>query len=90
MKINWKLRLQNKTTLTALILGVIEIVYKILNLLNTVPPIAQGDVAEIVELIIFLLTWIGVVVDPTTAGVNDSERAMNYEEPYKTQKEGDR
>lgn len=30
-----------------------------------------------------VLTILGVVVDPTTAGVGDSQRAMGYAEPWK-------
>ena len=84
MKINWKLRLQNKATLTALIFTIIGVVYKILSLLEIVPAIAQGTVEEIAELVIFILCFFGIVIDPTTAGTNDSERAMGYTEPYRT------
>lgn len=83
MKINWKLRLQNKTTLTALVFGLIGIIYKILSLLQIFPPVAQGAVEEIAELIIFVLCMLGIVIDPTTAGASDSKRAMGYSEPYK-------
>ena len=31
---------------------------------------------------ITLCVILGIVVDPTTAGVNDSQRAMSYEEPW--------
>ena len=82
MKINWKLRLKNKTTLTTLILAVIAIVYKILSLCGIVPAVAQGQVEEIAEMIIFILCILGIVVDPTTEGVSDSVRAMGYTKPY--------
>ena len=84
--INWKLRLQNKTTLTAIILALIAIVYKILDLIGIVPAITQDSVIEVAELIIFLLCLLGIVVDPTTNGIADSERAMNYNKPYITNK----
>ena len=29
-----------------------------------------------------VLAILGVVVDPTTSGIGDSERAMSYEEPW--------
>ena len=85
MKINWKLRLQNKTTLTTLIFTVIAIAYKILSMCGVVPAVAQGQVEEIAELVIFVLCLLGIIVDPTTAGTSDSDRAMGYEEPYKTE-----
>ena len=83
MKINWKLRLQNKTTLTTLILAVIAIIYKILSMCGVIPAIAQGQIEEVAEMIIFILCLLGIVVDPTTAGTSDSNRAMNYVAPFK-------
>lgn len=81
MQINWKLRIKNKVTLTAIVLGVIGIVYKVLALLGIVPPISENDVVEVVMLVIELLVLLGVVVDPTTAGAGDSQQAMSYEQP---------
>lgn len=81
MQINWKLRIKNKVTLTAIVLGVIGIVYKVLAMLGIVPSISENDVVEVVMLVIELLVLLGVVVDPTTAGVSDSQQAMGYEKP---------
>ena len=44
MQINWKLRLKNKVTLTAIVLGVVGIAYKVLAMLGIVPPISENDV----------------------------------------------
>lgn len=81
MQINWKLRLKNKVTLTAIILGVVGIAYKVLAMLGIVPPISENEVVEVVMLVIELLVLLGVVVDPTTAGASDSQQAMGYEKP---------
>lgn len=81
MQINWKLRIKNKVTLTAIVLGVVGIVYKVLAMLGIVPPISENEVVEVVMLIIELLVLLGVVVDPTTAGAGDSQQAMGYEKP---------
>ena len=35
-----------------------------------------------VNQVLTFLGLIGVIVDPTTAGLGDSERAMDYEEPW--------
>lgn len=83
MKINWKLRLQNKATLTAIVLSLISLIYQVLGLFNVIPPISESEVVNIVGMIINLLVLLGVVIDPTTEGVDDSIRAMNYEEPYR-------
>lgn len=81
MQINWKLRLKNKVTLTAIILGVVGIAYKILAMLGIVPAISENEVVEVVLLVIELLVLLGVVVDPTTAGASDSQQAMSYDKP---------
>ena len=81
MKINWKLRFQNKTTLTTMVFAVIAIVYKILSICGVIPAIAQGEVEEIAEMVIFVLCLFGIVIDPTTNGVSDSDRAMQYKKP---------
>lgn len=80
---NWKLRLKNKTTLLSLALTVIAFVYNILGAFEIVPAISQDSLVQLITLIINFLAVIGIVVDPTTAGIMDSERAMNYEEPRK-------
>ena len=80
---NWKLRFKNKTTLTAIIFCVIAIVYKILDLCGIIPQVDQEDIKEVAEMAIFLLCLLGIVVDPTTAGVGDSTQAMTYKEPKK-------
>lgn len=81
MQINWKLRLKNKVTLTAIVLGVVGIAYKILAMLGIVPAISENEVVEVVLLVIELLVLVGVVVDPTTAGVGDSQLAMSFDKP---------
>lgn len=83
MKINWKLRLQNKTTLTALIMALVALVYQVLGVFGVVPRVAQDQVTAIISMAINILCLLGIVVDPTTAGVGDSVRAMSYDKPRK-------
>ena len=81
MNINWKLRLKNKATLTALIMCIIAMVYQVLGIVGVVPTISQDDIVNLAGVVINFFTLIGVVVDPTTSGVSDSTRAMQYTEP---------
>ena len=81
MNINWKLRLQNKTTLTAIIVTVVAIVYKCFDLAGCAIPVPEAEVLEVAELVVLLLGMLGIVVDPTTNGVSDSARAMQYNAP---------
>ena len=76
MNINWKLRLQNKATLTTIILAIVAFVYQMLGIFGVVPSISQDTIINLVGLVINLLVGFGIVVDPTTSGVNDSKLAM--------------
>ncbi len=81
MKINWKVRIKNKVWLAALIALVVSFVYDALAMFDIVPNVGEEWVMNIVETVLTLLTMMGVIVDPTTAGLNDSERALEYTEP---------
>lgn len=77
--INWKLRIQNKVTLTALIACIITFVYTFLGLLGIVPPISEDTATNLVMSLVDLLVGLGIVVDPTTYGVGDSTLALTRE-----------
>ena len=81
MNINWKLRFQNKTTLTAIILAVVALVYQVLGLCGVVPKISQDELTTVIGMVINLMCLLGIVVDPTTDGVSDSARALTYDTP---------
>ena len=83
MNINWKLRFQNKVTLSAILLGVVALVYHILGMLGIAPEITQNEIGQVITMVIDLLVMLGVVVDPTTKGVSDSSRALSYTTPNK-------
>lgn len=82
MKINWKVRFQNKVWLSSLIALVLSTIYNILDMFNITPAITQNQILDIVSQILMILGFLGVVVDPTTQGFNDSNRAMSYEKPW--------
>jgi phi LC3 family holin len=75
-KINWKLRLQNKVTLIALF-GAVFLMAQQFGF--EIPQNFQDGVNTFV----YILVLLGVVTDPTTAGLTDSERALEYNEPKK-------
>jgi phi LC3 family holin len=83
MTINWKVRLRNKVWLAAMIALIVSFVYDLLAMLEVVPPVAEDKVMSIAELVLALLTGVGVLIDPTTKGASDSDRAMLYVEPGK-------
>lgn len=82
MQINWKLRLKNKGTLAAIISAAVVFVYSVLAALGVTPAIAQDTVMAAATALLTILTALGIVIDPTTDGLGDSERAMGYDEPH--------
>lgn len=81
MNINWKLRLQNKVTLTAILLGIVAIVFQILGILDIAPAVTENEIVQVVTMVVEVLALCGIVVDPTTKGISDSAQAMGYLEP---------
>ena len=82
MKVNWKVRFRNKTWLTMFISLVVGFVFNMLKLFDIVPTFTENLVMNIVGQVLTFLGLIGVIVDPTTVGFDDSNRAMEYEEPW--------
>ena len=83
MKINLKLRLKNKAVLVSLVGACIAFIYQIFSLFGYVPPIGQDVVVQFFGIIINILAALGIIVDPTTAGIKDGNQAMLYTEPKK-------
>ena len=46
-----------------------------------VPQFEQNQIMDVVIMLLQILAFIGVVSDPTTKGIEDSEQAMGYNEP---------
>ena len=81
MNINWNVRFQNKTFLTGLISLVVVFVYDLLQLLGIAPVVTQSAVMQVAEGILTILDMLGVIADPTTAGLSDSRQALTYTSP---------
>ena len=86
--INWKLRWKNKTTLLAITTAVIALVYQVLGLLGIAPGVSESEVTQAVGLVINILAMVGIVTDPTTQGVSDSDRALRYDKPTVMYRQG--
>ena len=82
MKINWKVRFKNKVWLGSFFSLMIGFVYSLLALFDVFPAVTQNLVVQLLNQVLTFLGLIGVIVDPTTAGLEDSDRAMGYEEPW--------
>ncbi len=79
MKINWKERLKNKTFVLSISGLIVAFAYQIMALcFDFVPKVSETEIIGVIGVIVNLLAVIGVIVDPTTKGINDSERALTY------------
>ncbi len=78
MKINIKERLKNKVFLLAAIALIISLVYQLLGMFGVVPRISEDEIVGLVTMAVNILAFLGVLVDPTTKGMSDSERALTY------------
>ena len=82
MKLNWKVRFRNKTWLFMFLSLIIGFVFNMLRLFDIYPAITENQIVNIVNQVLTFLGLVGVLVDPTTAGIGDSNRAMTYVEPW--------
>lgn len=82
-QLNWKVRLKNKAFWLAVIPAVCLLAQQVLALAGVqwqFQPLAERLTA-VVNAAFAVLAILGVVADPTTPGLSDSERAMGYREP---------
>lgn len=83
MKINWKVRFRNPVFLASMIALIVGFVYDALALLGIVPAVEESSVLALVDTVLKVLAAFGILADPTTAGISDSEQAMCYLKPKK-------
>lgn len=81
--INWTVRIKNKNFWLAVIPAVLLLVQAVAAVFGYT--LDLGDIGNkliaVVNAAFGVLVVLGVVVDPTTAGISDSNRAMNYKKP---------
>ncbi len=85
MNINWKVRLVNKNFWLSLIPAVLLLIQAIAAPLGMTLDFGElgNQLLAIVNAVFAVLAILGIVQDPTTAGVSDSRLAMTYETPKK-------
>lgn len=83
--INWKVRIKNKAFWVAIIPALALVVQAVAALFGYTLDLSTltGKILAVVDAVFAVLVILGVVNDPTTAGIGDSERAKGYEEPWK-------
>ena len=81
--INWKVRAKNPNFWLALIPAVLVLIQVCLAPFgyNWDYGVLNQELCAIVNAVFVLLSILGIVTDPTTAGVSDSKLAMTYTKP---------
>lgn len=83
MSINWRVRLANKAFWLSLIPALLLLVQVVAAVFGYT--LDLGDLGNkllaVVNAVFAVLAILGVVNDPTTAGINDSEQALTYDKP---------
>ena len=85
MKINWVVRLKNKSFWLAIIPAVLLLIQAVADVIGY--QLDFGDISEklitVVNAVFVVLSILGIVVDPTTDGIGDRTRALTYTTPNK-------
>lgn len=83
MKINWKVRLYHKPFLVALFSLVLLFAQQVATLFGVDTTIYNEQATNLFNTVLAILVLLGVVSDPTTEGLSDSNRALKYQKPNK-------
>lgn len=82
MKINWKVRLKQKQFLVAIFSSILLAIQAVANLLGYSISDALGEqLTYTFNTVLSVFVVAGIVVDPTTKNVSDSDSALKYDEP---------
>ena len=83
--INWKVRIANKAFWMAIIPAVALVIQAVAAVFGYTIDLSTltGKICAVVDAVFAVLVIIGIVNDPTTAGIGDSNRAKSYAEPWK-------
>lgn len=83
--INWKVRIKNKTFWLALVPAVLLLVQVIAAVFGYTLDLGElgNKLLDVVNALFGVLALLGVVADPTTVGMGDSQKALTYDKPCK-------
>lgn len=88
MKINWTVRIKNKSFWLSIVPAMVLLVQMVAGVMGY--SLELGDLGDkllgVVNAVFGVLAVLGVVTDPTTKGISDSERALGYNAPYEDKK----
>lgn len=85
MKINWIARLKNKTFWLSIVPAVLLLIQTVAAVFGFRLDFGElgNQLLAVVNAAFAVLALLGIVTDPTTAGISDSKQALTYTEPKK-------
>ena len=83
--INWKVRIKNKNFWIALIPALLLLVQVVAAVFGYTLDLGElgNKLLAVVNAVFAVLSILGIVTDPTTQGVADSNLALTYDDPKK-------
>lgn len=83
--INWTVRLKNKSFWIGLVGVVGSFVVSMASLFGVDLDLTgvESIATTVISTVFMALSMLGVIVDPTTSGIKDSEQALTYTSPKK-------
>ncbi len=83
--INWKVRIKNKVFWLSIIPAILLLIQSIAAVFGYTLDFTDltSKLLAVVEALFVVLAILGIVADPTTHGVGDSNLAMTYDKPKK-------
>lgn len=81
--INWTVRLKNKAFWVAIIPATLLLVQVVAAVFGITIDLGElgNKLLEVVNAVFGVLAILGIVTDPTTKGISDSDNALAYTEP---------
>ena len=81
--INWKVRIKNKAFWVAIIPAVLLLIQVVAAVFGYTLNFGElgNRLLDVVNAVFSVLVLLGIVNDPTTAGVSDSAQALTYDKP---------
>ena len=83
--INWMVRIKNKAFWVALVPAILLLIQVVAAVFGYTLDLGDlgNKLLDVVNALFGVLALVGIVTDPTTAGLTDSEQALTYTEPKK-------
>lgn len=83
--INWIVRIKNKAFWVALIPAILLLIQVVAAVFGYTLDLGNlgNKLLDVVNAVFAVLAILGVVTDPTTKGITDSDQALTYTEPKK-------